>query len=65
MRRFILAKSFKEVLPHNAAALSMAHNHPSGHPELSAAERQITQRLKDALALVELRVLDHIVVGQL
>lgn len=55
----------KEVLSHNAAALIMAHNHPSGHPEPSAADRQITQRLKDALALVEVRVLDHIVVGGL
>jgi len=55
----------KEVLSHNAAALIIAHNHPSGHPEPSAADRQITQRLKDALALVEVRVLDHIVVGGL
>jgi len=55
----------KEVLAHNAGALIMAHNHPSGHPEPSAADRQITQRLKDALALVEVRVLDHIVVGGL
>tara|TARA_R110001592_G_scaffold141033_1_gene362285 strand:- start:9880 stop:10434 length:555 start_codon:yes stop_codon:yes gene_type:complete len=55
----------KEVLAHNAAALIMAHNHPSGHPEPSAADRQITQRLKDALVLVEVRVLDHIVVGGL
>jgi len=55
----------KEVLAHNAGALIIAHNHPSGHPEPSAADRQITQRLKDALALVEVRVLDHIVVGGL
>lgn len=52
----------KEVLAHNAGALIMAHNHPSGHPEPSAADQNITQRLKDAPALVEVRVLDHIVV---
>jgi len=40
-----------------------AHNHPSGVAEPSAADRHITQRLKDALALIDVRVLDHIVVG--
>lgn len=48
---------------HNAAAVILAHNHPSGNPEPSAADRAITARLKQALALVEVRVLDHIVVG--
>jgi DNA repair protein RadC len=53
----------KEALQHNAAAVIFSHNHPSGNPEPSQADRQITQRLKDALALVDVRTLDHIVVG--
>ncbi|MES9946582.1 RadC family protein [Candidatus Thiodiazotropha sp. CDECU1] len=54
----------KRALEHNAAALIFAHNHPSGVAEPSRADRQITQRLKDALALVDIRVLDHIVIGE-
>lgn len=46
----------------NAAAVLLAHNHPSGNPEPSAADRMLTQQLKQALALVEVRVLDHFVV---
>jgi len=53
----------RRALEHNAAALILAHNHPSGVAEPSEADRRITQRLRDALALVEIRVLDHIVVG--
>lgn len=53
----------KRALKHNAAAVILTHNHPSGVAEPSQADRQITQRLRDALALVEIRVLDHIVVG--
>jgi DNA repair protein RadC len=53
----------KRALSHNAAALILAHNHPSGIAEPSQADRQLTQRLKDALALVDIRVLDHLVVG--
>jgi DNA repair protein RadC len=53
----------KEVLAHNAAAVILAHCHPSGVPEPSAADRALTQRLKEALALVDVRVLDHIIVG--
>ena len=41
----------------------LAHNHPSGVAEPSSADRQITQRLKDALALIDVRVLDHMVIG--
>ena len=41
----------------------MAHNHPSGDPEPSEGDRLITQRLKEALDLVEVRTIDHIVVG--
>ncbi len=54
----------KRALEHNAAALIFAHNHPSGVAEPSRADRQITRRLRDALALVEIRVLDHIVIGE-
>lgn len=47
----------------NAAAVLVAHNHPSGTAEPSAADRAVTARLKQALALVDLRLLDHVVVG--
>ncbi len=47
----------------NAAAVILAHNHPSGVSEPSRADRAITRRLRDALALVDVRVLDHFVVG--
>lgn len=53
----------KKALQHNAAAVIFAHNHPSGVAEPSQADERITQRLKDALALVDIRVLDHFVVG--
>lgn len=48
----------------NAAAIIFAHNHPSGVTEPSGADRQITERLQRALELVEVRVLDHLVVGE-
>ncbi len=48
-----------------AGAVIVAHNHPSGHLEPSAADRAVTSRLKQALALVDIRLLDHIVVGGL
>lgn len=53
----------KAALRHNAAAVILAHNHPSGFAEPSDADRNITERLKKALALVEVRLLDHLVVG--
>ncbi|WP_404272641.1 DNA repair protein RadC [Vibrio cholerae] len=53
----------KRALHHNAAAVILAHNHPSGVAEPSKADRRITDRLRDALGLVEIRVLDHFVVG--
>lgn len=53
----------KRALHHNAAALILAHNHPSGVAEPSQSDRRITQRLTDALALVDIRVLDHLVIG--
>ena len=51
------------ALKRNAAAIIFAHNHPSGVAEPSHADEQITKRLKAALALVDVRVLDHFVVG--
>lgn len=54
----------KAVLAVNAAAVILAHNHPSGEAEPSQADKQITKRLTDALALVDVQVLDHIVVGK-
>ena len=53
----------KLALARNAAAVILAHNHPSGIAEPSQADEMITGRLRDALALVDIRVLDHIVVG--
>ena len=54
----------KLALGHNAAAVILAHNHPSGVAEPSQADEIITCRLRDALGLVDIRVLDHIVVGE-
>ena len=53
----------KHVLKHNAAAVIFAHNHPSGVAEPSQADVQITQRLAQALTPIDVKVLDHIVVG--
>ena len=53
----------KRALRCNAAAVILAHNHPSGTLEPSAADRAVTGRLKQALALVDVRLLDHIIVG--
>ncbi|NCH51574.1 RadC family protein [Cronobacter malonaticus] len=53
----------KAALKHNAAAILVAHCHPSGLAEPSDADRRITERLKQALDLVDIRLLDHLVVG--
>jgi DNA repair protein RadC len=53
----------KRALFHHAAAVIFAHNHPSGINEPSQADRQITKKLKQALALFDIRVLDHFIVG--
>lgn len=53
----------KQCLARNASAVILAHNHPSGVAEPSQADEIITARLRDALALVEIRLLDHLVVG--
>lgn len=53
----------KQALARNATAVILAHNHPSGVAEPSQADEIITTRLRDALALVDIRVLDHLVIG--
>lgn len=53
----------KEALMVNAAAVILAHNHPSGVAEPSQADEQITRRLKAALELVDIRLLDHLIIG--
>ncbi|RPH97088.1 MAG: JAB domain-containing protein [Lysobacterales bacterium] len=53
----------EKALRHGAAALIAAHNHPSGVSEPSLADQAITRRLKDALALLDIRLLDHFVIG--
>lgn len=53
----------KAALNSNAAAVIFYHNHPSGDPSPSQADREITKRLVDGLGLVDIRVLDHVIVG--
>jgi DNA repair protein RadC len=53
----------KRALHWNAAALILAHNHPSGLPDPSQADITITGKLKDAMALIDVRILDHFIVG--
>jgi DNA repair protein RadC len=53
----------KRALQHNAAAVILAHNHPSGVAEPSRADELLTRALRDALALVDVRVLDHVIVA--
>ena len=52
------------VMESNAAAVILAHNHPSGVAEPSQADLRITERLRDALALLDVRVLDHLIIGE-
>ncbi len=54
----------RAALKHNAAAVVLSHNHPSGSVQPSRADEHLTQTLKTSLALVNVRVLDHIIVGQ-
>jgi DNA repair protein RadC len=53
----------RACLKHNAAAVLLAHNHPSGYAEPSQADIAITRRLREALALIDVRVLDHFIIG--
>jgi len=59
-----LREVVKRALALGASALIFAHNHPSGSTEPSAADRALTERLKQALATVDIRVLDHLVIGE-
>lgn len=54
----------QRCLKHNAAAVVVAHNHPSGHPEPSSEDCSLTERLRDALALLDIQLLDHFIVGK-
>jgi DNA repair protein RadC len=54
----------KAALTHNAAAVVLYHNHPSGLSEPSAADELITRRLREALALIDVRVLDHLIIAE-
>ena len=53
----------KRALHHNAAAVIIAHNHPSGVAEPSQADRAITERIRDVMGLIDVRLMDHLVVG--
>ena len=53
----------KAALRHNAAAVILVHNHPSGITDASKADRAITSRMVNALSLVDVRVLDHFIIG--
>jgi DNA repair protein RadC len=53
----------ERALARGASAVIIGHNHPSGNPEPSAADRAVTARLKQALSLVDVRLLDHFVIG--
>ena len=53
----------RQVLHHNAAAIVLAHNHPSGIAEPSQSDHIITNKLKEALSLIDVRVLDHFIIG--
>ncbi|NJN46006.1 MAG: DNA repair protein RadC [Candidatus Competibacteraceae bacterium] len=54
----------KSALQHNAAACILCHNHPSGMADPSEADKRITEKIKTALSMIEVRTLDHIVVGE-
>lgn len=54
----------KHIIHSGAAAVILAHNHPSGVPDPSEADKQITQRIKAALDLIDVRLLDHLIVGE-
>ena len=53
----------QKALDYNAAALILGHNHPSGAVTASESDKRITNKLKEVLAMVDIRVLDHIIVG--
>ena len=60
----VVYEAVHEAMPRRAASVVLAHNHPSGTVQPSRADEALTQTLKAALALVDVRVLDHIIVAQ-
>jgi len=54
---------FRCAIVEGAYAIIVCHNHPSGHPSPSEADRRLTQRLRDAAELIQIRLIDHIIVG--
>ena len=54
----------RQVYEHNAAAVILAHNHPSGIAEPSEADKRITQEIKSILSAIDVRLLDHIIIGE-
>lgn len=54
----------RRALHHNAASVILAHNHPSGNPQPSPDDKTLTRHLVDALALIDVRVLDHFIIGR-
>ena len=58
-----VAEAFREAVRRNASAIAVAHNHPSGDPEPSADDIEMTRALLDAVRLLEIAVLDHVVIG--
>jgi len=55
---------FRPILIHNAYALILVHNHPSGDPTPSDTDRRMTERMRDSAALLRLRLLDHVIIGR-
>lgn len=55
---------FKRALLHNASSIALVHNHPSGNPKPSEEDKQITKRLAEVGALIGIKVIDHIVLGE-
>lgn len=53
----------KAALRHNSCAVILGHNHPSGYTEPSSADKRVTERIKNALELIDIRVLDHVIVS--
>ena len=62
-RRMVMREVVRRALHHNAAGVIFAHNHPSGIAEPSHADEILTQSLKQALVLVDIKVLDHFIVA--
>ena len=55
---------FKAALIHNAVSIIIVHNHPSGDPSPSQADREVTKKIKDSAKILEITLLDHIIIGE-